>query len=239
MPLSMPHIFIPDTSLITDPTLALTMMARAWALRTRRATSTATAPTYVAAGAVASSGTVSYYAGISADDIGIIVARGYNIESYSATGWTHIATASSSVTSGVLWRRMTGGESGTVAVSPPGGGSVDTAVMIGIRGCIASGTPYEGYNNTGGGPGETAQTSATIVTTAANRLGVRMGVWAGGLTATSPPSTWTERVDGASSECAVQIDTKDIPTSGTEAASTRTLSAGYWDVHTLAMLPSA
>lgn len=38
MPLWTPHLWIPDTNLIADPALALTMMARTWAMRVPRAT---------------------------------------------------------------------------------------------------------------------------------------------------------------------------------------------------------
>lgn len=202
------------------------------------------APTIVAAGAMVTvDGTtiaVPYYAGLAVNDIAFIWVNANSTPTIGTiTNFTSLTQISNGTFGARLaWKRLLGSESGTASCTATGAGTV-TGIMIGVRGVFLTGTPYEGAN-TANGSG-TAQTSATIITTQANTLGLRFGAAASG-SAVAPPSTWTELVDdddgGAGSF--IEVDYKTLATAATEGASTRTLGfSGLWVVQTLAALPAA
>lgn len=177
---------------------------------------------------------VPYYSGFQADDIAFIWAFANDTPTFgTVSGWTALTQVNNGTFGGRLyWKRLTGSESGTVTVSASGAVSA-LGIMIGVRNALTSGTPYEGANSANGSG--TSQTSATIITTSDDCLGLRFG-GSGVASASSPPSGWIERVD-TNSGFNVQIDTIDLASAGTEAASTRTISSASWVVQTLAVLP--
>lgn len=199
-------------------------------------------PVYVASGTVISgesSGNVPYYSGVAANHIALLWVLGYRTGASISdiSGWTGLTVITRSGSAARLfWKRLAGSESGSVTYSITGSGAaLSTAVMAGFSGAIISGTPYEGAGSANGG--STSQTAATIVTLGGNRLGVRCGSFSG-YEDTTPPASWTERVD--SIDFGMQIDTIDIPAATTVAASTRTFSVSAdWFVQTLALLPNA
>ena len=241
MPLSMPHLLIPDMSLITDPTLALTMMARTFSLRARRAVAGAAAPTYVAAGTGVTGSTslsVPYYAGLAADDIALIFVCSNSSptigvpSNYTAIS-NQIADSNSSNYGRGFWKRLTGSESGNVTVSCTGG-SQSEGVMIGIRGCITTGTPYEGHATT-----TTYTATPAITTTGPNRLLIDHFYWSTDSSSVSI-SGWTrDAYVETAGENATAVFHKERATAGTEAATNYSnLSALYGGSQAIAMLPT-
>lgn len=102
---------------------------------------------------------VNYPGGIAVEDIAILQVQFQDFNGSvgsiaTPSGWTEVAQdilgASNEKRQAVFWKRLTGSESGAVTVSPSGAGFCDSssdtkAVTMSIwRGCIASGTPYEG-----------------------------------------------------------------------------------------------
>lgn len=220
----------------------------------------AVAPTYVASGSQVENGTsktlsVPYYAGLQVNDIGIIQIGGYaggfgSGFTYPAlTGWTAIGNVSHSdggtrkADQGLYYKRLTGSESGTESITLTGGSSgageyVVVGRMFGIRGCITSGTPYEGLGSNSGLGGAA---SASIVTTGSSRLLLRLQMDEDG-GGNSPPSGYTERHEETETFFGVMtpaLDTKEMAASGTESATTRTIGGGIsFVVQTLAMIPA-
>ncbi len=213
-------------------------MAQTALLQARRPAVSSAAPTFVAASAVAT-GTnevdVAHYAGLAANDIAFIWA-GSDAAIDDVSGWTGLTGIAESVNSRgrLFWKRLSGGESGSVTVTASGG-AIMRGCMVGYRGAITSGTPYEGANSANGTSDPDA--SATIVTTGANRLGLRFGHnWTGGVT--SPPGGWTERVDGGGGY-SITVDEKIIASASTESSSGRTYGGSLsWVIQTLALIPA-
>lgn len=226
------------------PALGLTLLASSWALRSWRPATTSTPPTIVAVGTVAASSSslsVPYYAGLAANDIAILFTAGISNPTIGGVaGFTALTqiTQSAETAMRLQWSRLTGSESGSVTVAHTGGNN-SKGVMIGIRGAIASGTPYEGLGTSQAASG-TTQTSAALVTTVPNTLGLRFGcnVDADDTTG-SPPSGWTEQLEHvATNVTTITIDSKTITSAGTEPASSRTVYENNWIVQTLAILPA-
>lgn len=198
------------------------------------------APAFVAAGAIATGSTslsIDYYTGVAANHIAIVWVGAESTPTIGdITDFTGLTQVDSTDSGGRLfWKRLTGGESGSVSCATTGGLNA-RGVMIGVSGAITSGTPYEGANtNTGN---SATATSATIVTTVAETFGIRCGYGAGSTAATDPPATWDERAESGTT-FSFTVDTKEIASAGTEAASDRTVGSGTWVVQTLAILPPA
>lgn len=187
-------------------------------------------PTVVAVGAKAqAAGTlnVPYYAGLAANDIAVIIACGYDDVTFgSLTGYTaETQVGSASATRARLyWKRLTGSESGSESITGATS-EVNHGVMIGIRGCITTGTPYEGYaSNSGSG---TSVTSPATTTTSTNRLLLRTYADESGGTNTTPPSGWSERYEDwetVTGFLRLALDTKEQTTAATVTATSRTAS---------------
>jgi len=201
-------------------------------LRARSTTSSGVL-SFVAAGAKAqAAGTldVPYYSGLAANDIAIILAAGYNDVTFgTATGFT--AETQVNHASGnrirLYWKRLDGSESGNVSITGATG-AANIGVMLGFRGAITTGTPYEGYATSNGNVASNLVTSPATTTTADGRIALRLYTheWGAG---TTPPATWTERFDGFEtiiSAITISADTKDVATASTEAATTRNLGGG-------------
>lgn len=217
-----------------SPSLANFTYVNAWLL----AAAGGAAPAFAAVGTIASAGAasvnVAHYASVAANDIAFIW-MGSDAAISDVSGWTGLSGISQGVGlyARLFWKRMSGGESGNVSVSASGA-NIMRGFMVGFSGAITSGTPYEGANSATGTSDPDA--SATIVTTAANRLGLRFGHnWTGGVS--SPPSGWTERADGGGGY-SVTCDEKIIASASTEPSSGRTYGGGSaWAIQTLALLP--
>ncbi len=221
------------------------MLARTTFLRTRvgSAVVPSTPPTFVAAGAVASGTTslsIAYYAGLAADDIALVFAHSFGATFTAPSGFTQITPVANGTWDGaVSWKRLVGSESGSVTYSTAGGAN-SRGVMIGIRGAIASGDPYEGYD-TNVSDGSASSVSAAIITTVANTLAVRFcGESFSSDTSDPAPTGYTQRVNAAASSIGTCIDTKTLTASGTEPASSRLMddAGSPWVVLTLAVLPA-
>lgn len=204
-------------------------------------------PTFVATGALQiTAGTtlnVPYYAGLAANDIAFIaLGVGHTgAITFSVPGFTALGSDASQslLRTNVWWKRLTGSESGTIAVTvSTTPANTFWGVMFGIRGALATGTPFEGASsNLGSG---VSQTSALLHTTSTSELGLRIGNNIDGGNAT-PPTNWTEVFDlqntfGATSGY-IRLDTRAKPTAASEGATTVTIGSAPWSVHTLAMIP--
>lgn len=130
MPLSMPHILIPDTNFITDPALALTMMARTWGMRARRAAVAATYSNLTWRGAQTSASSTTDYTfssltfGTASADrwiiVGVIcggVPTGVTIGGVAAT---KIVDDNGSGKSSIWAANVTSGTTGSIVISTGG-----------------------------------------------------------------------------------------------------------------------
>lgn len=239
-----PAIIIPAPKELQPPALGLTLMASTWALRAKRQQTAAAAPIFVAAGAkqeLGGTGTLNipYYAGIAANHVAVIFAI-VNTPAADISGFTAFAAAGTIGLSGVdvrsYWRRLTGGESGTVslATSSDGGG----AIMFGFSGCITTGTPYEDFGQVVSDQ-DGSVTSASTTTTGPGRLGVRIYGHSG--STSTPPGSWVERHDAAATTSFVStaMNTLEIPSATTEAATS--INAGSVFIratHSFALIPA-
>jgi hypothetical protein len=190
-------------------------------------------PTFVAAGTVATGSTslsIPYYAGLQANDIAIVWAGcGSGPTFGTITDFTAVTPVTvDNCVSGLFWKRLNGSESGSVSLSLTGGAQA-VGVMIGIRGAITTGTPYEGHANTTEDNGDATVAGPNLTTSGVNRLGIRFGYNDAGQNnasqASTQPSTWTERVDALAhtNRSGLQIDTKAIPSATTGATGDRTV----------------
>jgi len=205
-------------------------------------------PSFVAAGAKQNSpdiGTINipYYAGIAANDIAVIWVMVAGSGVSTPSGFTAI---SGTPTIGgyhiqSYWRRLVGNETGTLPFTIPSGNNGSTGLMFGLRGCITSGTPYEGFAQTSWTASTTTMTSPATTTTGPNRLGVRLfiGNEAG---VSTPPAGWTESHEDLSTVGNPKltiVDTKGILAATTEAASSRTITASFAGaIHASAFIPA-
>lgn len=118
--------------------------------------------------------------GLAADDIFILhvsISSATGVVDTAVTGFTHINSyqigSADTGEHAVFWKRATGSESGNATVSfSTDVAVVKTARMYRFRGCIASGTPYEGLGNAQANSATLADQSVT--STGANRLAVNL-----------------------------------------------------------------
>lgn len=198
-----------------------------------------TPPAYVstaAANAGSSSFGVSFPATVNANDIAILIVWSNSTPS-TPSGFTLIGTdttpGGSEAT--LFWKRCTGSEdSTTVTVTVDFG----YGQIVMFSGCVASGTPYEGFGSaTDAG---TTISAPNLTTTASARLGV--GIYLRDDTeATTPPSGWTEHIDSTMVvNITLYLDSKSILTATTETGISRT-GAGTedWAAFSLALIPAA
>ena len=212
---------------------------------------TGPAPTYFAKGAINSLAggelAVDYYASLAANDIAFIwvVCAGVSPPTITPpSGFTGLTGVNFGGVSSakLMWKRLTGGEAGSANVTFGGGATFGNGIMIGIRGAVTTGTPYEGANTSTGTANPSV--SPSIITTGANRLALRFqsnNTPASGLTAASPPTGYTEIADngGSANDRTITIDYKTLASAGTESASTRADDTGEaYLIQTLAVLPT-
>lgn len=249
-----PRLILPERPrLVRDRGAALALMPIKPMLIRSNAAAGFAGPQFVAAGTAAGNfGTtnpvnVPYPAGLAANDIAFIEATSrenfttaHNID--TPAGWNLVGEAgtngSASNRHALFWKRLVGTESGTVQITrTPTYGTADQfgGIMSIWRGCVASGTPYEGLA-TNAGSGATI-TSAAVTTTGINRLVVDfLGALNGG--GKTPPGTRTEDYDasfgGQSGACAAHIEQA---TAATVAAVNYSQASAAWQVFSLALLP--
>jgi hypothetical protein len=192
---------------------------------------------------------VPYPSGIMVEDILILEVVWYEVSSVTPiintpAGWTQIDQGQSFTlqTHALFYKRATGTESGTVNVSGTSASSSnDTkAGMISIyRGCVSTGTPYEGVAATLGA--NSAPIGSAVTTTGPNRTVANFTGKQGALTNTIPASGWTEEYEqsatvGTLTVCLVLHD-KVQATAGTVAAEVMSPSQARWRTVSLAFLP--
>lgn len=198
---------------------------------------------------------IPYPSGIQFHDI--LVLQAYAIRNsgttdatvFTPSGWNVISegqTGSVLHHQGTYWKRADGTETGTVNVTSAAATSAHYkgGVISIVRGCVATGTPYEALSSNFGT--STTPTGSSVTTTGANRLVTNLfGRGGGSATATvSPASGWTE-----------EFELSATPSGGTQfidliwhdrvAASATTIAAeattssnnAQWRVDSLAFLP--
>lgn len=223
-------------------------------------------PTFVSSGTLQNSGTASatYTAtypasGLQADDIALVFLLG--VENVgSAPTWTMSAPSGWNTITGPLdpglysiisarsyafWKRLTGSESGTQNFTSSSSTTRFRFTGMSVfRGCVASGTPYEGLNtnHSAAGTADLDPRGASITTTGANRLGVTYIGVTDNTAGATPPGDWTSRYDSnnATSNLHNVLSTKELVSAGTEAAQNPSNlgSTESWCSVALALLPN-
>lgn len=219
--------------------------------------------TFVAVGTVRNQDTATsisptYPAGIQSDDVAILTVLATDSSSSPGSqtvttpaGWTLIraipqTTIPSIVTSygGIYWKRLTGSESGSVAVSISETSNtypVGAAITV-WRGVLSSGTPVEGDAHRVNGA-TTSQNANAVTTTGNNRM--VLSFYQGCLTGSTgtPTAPATEVFDmndttGGGGQCNFSGYYKLAPTSGAQTAINRTAgSSGFLSV-SVALIPN-
>jgi hypothetical protein len=144
--------------------------------------------------------TIAVPASVAANDILFIaIYREATADSPTVTGFTALTSVSTSNHKvSFLWKRATGSDAGTYAITLNGTAAWTTAACLRISGCITSGSPWD----TGTGAPTTALNNTTtsttpdvsLTTTAVDTLLVYAGSNASG-GAWTPPTSMTERTD--------------------------------------------
>lgn len=196
----------------------------------------ASAPSFVATG-TRSSGTANpsptYPAGIATNDIlllWVVANSPGTIGSVSGfTAEAQVDDGTNQVGARLFWKRATGSESGSQSVTVTGGAGNNGAIIAAYRGCITSGTPYEGFSCAeSNADANTTHVSPATTTLGANRLVVRL--WAVTENAgVAVPSGYTEDFESVDSTNFLVLtgDSKPVASASTEPASTRTYASGF------------
>jgi hypothetical protein len=193
---------------------------------------------------------ITYPAGPQSNDIAfihVVTAEGqgigHNIECPS--GWTeaHEGTYRDNFRHALFWKRLTGSESGTVTITITGGSTSFTVAgtITYWRGCVASGTPYEGLANAGGENGTVV--SSAITTTGPNRR-VLCFTNTDELNNPTPGSGWSQQFayntdQGPEAGCTVQCLQREQASAGSIGAGSHSVDSARWGSITLALLPLA
>lgn len=171
---------------------------------------------------------VSFPASVASGDIAIIIATAYNDITLpgSFTSEAQVSDASSATNFRMGWKRCDGTEDSTTVNVTQTAGQIWAQIFT-FSGAIASGTPYEGYDNVTGTANSTTLTTPAIVSTVANTLGVLVVSNNGNVTFTAA-SGFTERIDNSNTsgiDCAHTVNTIDKASAGTTSAGTLSASA--------------
>jgi hypothetical protein len=190
---------------------------------------------------------LTYPGGLQANDIALIHVTTVNAASTAhdvetPSGWTeaHEGVYKDQYRHGLFWKRLTGSESGTITVPVTSGNTNWTvAGTISIwRGCVASGTPYEGLATSFGESGTVA--SSAITTTGPNRR-VLCFIVTDELNSTTPGTGWTQQfaynTDVGEAGATVQCLYREEPSATSVAAGSHTVDSARWGSITLALLP--
>jgi hypothetical protein len=219
-----------------------------------------TTPAFIAAGAFttnAGSATaptnVPYPTGLLLNDIAFleVISRENSTTAHTVdtpSGWNVVGeSAINGLTRNrhaLFYKRLTGSETGTVGINrtPAYGATDEFGGIISIwRGCIASGTPYEGLNtNTTTG---STMTGSSVTTAAPNRLVVDfLGRLDGTRTTTAPAGRTKDYDQLNASLIAVIAAEKAAASAGTVGADTYTLSGSPvtrdYHVFSLGLIPT-
>lgn len=222
-----------------------------------RAVAGGTPPTYRNNGGLDDNGTsnanidVPYPAGLQANDIAFIQAiyipgiGGATIS--TPAGWTLVSHDNIDFVSykhAVYWKRLDGSETGTVTVTTSAGVASPNDDFAGVmsvwRGCVASGTPYEGLANNNA---TSASMIGSSVTTSANNETILNFCATDTNSASSPAASWTEQYDLISisgvSDGGLKVYSIEKASAGALAGVTHSLAgSSRWQVKSLALIPA-
>ena len=214
--------------------------------------STSTAPTVQAVSTAiqsATSGTTVTVTlpGHATNDI-LLVCGNYSFGSSTLTcgtsGWTKIdGTANANLSTAWFYKRAASGAETNPVITSTATASTSAslygAAMV-IRGCVTSGTPYEGATKSTTTSTSAPSTSA-VTTTGPSRLAVELAT-TGDNNVETAPSGWTASLNIATttgSDSAFFGNTKTIAAAGTESAAAYSMTLGpdYHQGLTLAFIP--
>lgn len=213
----------------------------------------------VASGDATDTLTVYYPSSVAVDDIAILLklartSTTQNLTDESEDGWTPFAAETvqvgslGSLAARLYWRRCTGSEDGTsftASMTTTGGGTALRFAQIAtFSGCVASGTPYEGFtvlSNASNGTGAAA--TDTTVTSGSDRLGVRIFLFANDGQTGAVTGSWTRNSEISTtlaSDATIAWDTKTIASATTEAATARDGATNYANINfAFALIPAS
>jgi hypothetical protein len=204
------------------------------------------APSLVGAGTAAFTATsgASFSPGLptgwAADDIHILVTHSSNNTTLSSiTGWTQIAALSGNNTTAqrneVWWRRAVAGDAApSITLSSNAVTIVRGGRIYGIRGCIASGSPFD--TGTGAPTRSPNAASATVTftdltTTVANTFVLAVGVYEDDPNAVTTMTNWTEEANAVSgstlgNDAMLLYEWRTLASAGAAGASSVVVSGG-------------
>lgn len=183
-----------------------------------------------------------------ADDILVVVCGAGSAQTWTCptSGWAEVAAAQNNAnfSTGWFWKRATSAAEAnpvcTAAASLTLGGY---AVAFRVRGCVASGTPFEDATLGGSPTSNTTPASSVITTTGAQRLAVAIAQIEDNNTISNyPPATWTGVYNNGSNtgdDWHANIIAQTVPVAGDVAAVNvcSQNAADYWKTLTLAFIP--
>jgi hypothetical protein len=216
-----------------------------------------TSTTGLAGTSVALSGqgafTVRYPSIVNNGDIAFLLAFTRDVENAdlsTPSGWTAFADRSDQNVGGSVdlsarlwWRRLTGSEGDmpvvVTAASANTSGKLTFGTIFTVSSAIASGTPYEDFDNT-------TSTSASIdspttTTTDSDRLAIRVFVGGGVTAQPTAPTGWTRPLaigTSTGNDAEVSVDWKEVPTATTEPATNHDSTLSHPSIaYAFAVLP--
>jgi hypothetical protein len=211
-------------------------------------------PDFIAAGAIASVNGTSVTPTPpthQADDILLIAVYYNNLGTISSAtgGWTKLSERQEfAMTTAWFWTRATGSGTAGATATVSSGGRMHTVCYV-IRGCVATGTPFEDATIASGNG--TSPDTSTIDTTGADRMAAVLTNLYGNsdYTAGYPPTGWTNESNllatgVAANVCRFSFLSKDIASASTvSAVSAGTINTGgtglrIWTTLTLAFIPA-
>lgn len=202
-----------------------------------------------------SAGAIAYSSGTSvtptppthqADDILIVQVQDQSATSTSTAtaGWSEIANSSGSIYGAWYWKRAAG--PGTAGPTITSASPEMHAICYVIRGCVATGTPYEDAAVAAMSGNQTTPFTATIDTTDVDRLAMSFlmrfndNAW----TVSPPPSGWDLESDLTTTDgldSGFYVISQSVATASTVSSiqiGTWAGGSSYWRSVTLAFIPA-
>lgn len=199
------------------------------------------APSIVAVGAPAFTATngatiaPGLPAGFAADDIHVMIAaRSDNTAMTSLANWTNIAGLTSNNTAAqrveIWWRRAVGGDAAPT-VTFGSGTVVRGAVIIGIRGCVTSGSPFDTNSSLSPNAASATVTFTDVSSTVVNTRALALLAYEDDPTTLSNMGSFTQPTGAVSTsslgnDMMLGIESRSVASIGSVGASTLTVSGG-------------
>jgi len=174
-------------------------------------------------------------AGWAADDIHVmIIARSDNTAATAITNWTNIAGLTSNNTAAqrveTWWRRAVAGDAAPT-VTFGSGTVVRGGVIIGIRGCPQSGSPFDTNSSLSPNAASATVTFSDVSSTVANTLALALLAYEDDPTTLTDMGSFTQpagsvKTSALGTDMMLGIETRSVAAAGSVGASTLTVSGG-------------